>query len=392
MSKKILVLGAGLVGRPIALDLAKENSTKVTIADLDKNSLDNIQNQNIIKVQADLSDKKELSALLGDYNLIVNAVPGFMGFETLKTCIEAGKDIIDIAFYPEDVFSLSELANQKKARVIVDMGVAPGMSNLLAGYAASLMEKVEYIDIFVGGLPKKRTLPWEYKAVFSPADVIEEYTRIARLVENGKIVEKPALTEIELIEFDEPGTLEAFNSDGLRSLLFTLKADRMREKTLRYPGYVDKIKLLQENGFFNKEKINVNNQMVSPLELTSQLLFEQWKLSPGELDLTVMRIEVKGVAGGKIKKHTFDLYDEFDPITGIHSMARTTGYSATMATRLLLDGVYTKTGITVPEILGKNESIVNFMLDGLRDRNVIYKEKIEFPESGKSELRNRSLY
>jgi lysine 6-dehydrogenase len=390
--KKILVLGAGLVGGPIALDLAKDKETKVAVADISKARLENINNPDILKISADLSDKKELNALVSDYDLIVNAVPGFMGFETLKTCIEASKDAVDIAFYPEDAFLLSDLAKKKGVRVIVDMGVAPGMSNLLAGYAASLMEKIEFIDIFVGGLPKKRTLPWEYKAVFSPSDVIEEYTRIARLVENGKIVEKPALTEIELLQFDEVGTLEAFNSDGLRSLLFTLKADRMREKTLRYPGYANKIKLLAENGFFKEEKIKIGNQMVSPLEFTSKLLFDHWKLGPGEVDLTVMRIEVEGISEGKIKKHTFDLYDEYDPVSGIHSMARTTGYAASMAARLLLSGIYKEIGITVPEFLGKNEGIVNFMLNGLKDRNVFYKEKIEFPEIGKTEVRSRSLF
>jgi len=390
--KKILVLGAGLVGKPIALDLAHDKDIKVAIADISKEKLDNIQNTAISKVQADLSDKKELAALVSEYDLIVNAVPGFMGFETLKTCIEAGRDAVDIAFYPEDAFLLSELAKEKGVRVIVDMGVAPGMSNLLAGYAASMMDKVESIDIFVGGLPKKRTLPWEYKAVFSPSDVIEEYTRTARLVENGKIVEKPALTEIELLQFDEVGTLEAFNSDGLRSLLFTLKAEKMREKTLRYPGYADKIRLLAENGFFKEEKIKVGNQMVSPLELTSQLLFEQWKLAPGEVDLTVMRIEVEGISDGKQKKHSFNLYDEYDPVSGVHSMARTTGYAASMAVRLLFSGIYKEKGISVPEFLGKNEAIVNFMLEGLKERNVIYREKIEHPETGKTELRNRSLF
>lgn len=392
MQKKVLVLGAGLVGRPIALDLAKDIGNKITVADICKERLDAVQGNVISKVQADLGDKKELSALVEDYDLIVNAVPGFMGFETLKTCIQAGKDAVDIAFYPEDAFLLSELAKEKEVKVIVDMGVAPGMSNLLAGYAASLMEKVDYIDIFVGGLPKIRRLPWEYKAVFSPTDVIEEYTRIARLVENGKIVEKPALTEIELLDFDEAGTLEAFNSDGLRSLLFTQKAERMREKTLRYPGYAKKIQLLAENGFFRTDKVKIGEQLVSPLELTSHLLFEQWKLKPGEADLTVMRIEVQGISRGKLKKHSFNLYDEYDPVSGIHSMARTTGYAASTAAQLILEGVYKEPGITVPEFLGKNEGIVNFMLNRLKRRNVIYKEKIEYPEAGQSELRTRSLF
>jgi len=145
----------------------------------------------------------------------------------------------------------------------------------------------------------------------------------------------PPLTELEHLEFENVGTLEAFNSDGLRSLLYTIKAENMSEKTLRYPGYAEKIKLLSDNGFFNPEKIEVEGKLVSPLELTSRLLFEQWKLNKNEVDITVMRIEVEGVKAGKSIRYSYNLHDEFNEQTGIHSMARTTGYTASTAVRLL---------------------------------------------------------
>jgi saccharopine dehydrogenase-like NADP-dependent oxidoreductase len=377
MKTKIIILGAGLVGRPIALDLANDSEFKVSVADINKPKLRAIKQKGLQKIQADLSSSRELRSLVTDFDIVVNAVPGFMGYKSLRNCIEAGKDVVDIAFYPEDVFGLSELAKVNDVRVISDMGVAPGMSNLLVGAAAEKLDHVNKVDIYVGGLPKVRTQPWEYKAVFSPADVIEEYTRPARLVENGKIVTKPALTEIELLEFEKPGTLEAFNSDGLRSLMFTIKADNMHEKTLRYPGYAEKIKLLDSNGFFSSKKVDVNGTKVSPLAMTSKLLFEQWKLQENEADFTIMRIIVEGIASGKNMRYTYDLYDEFHPKTGIHSMARTTGYAATMAVRLLAEGLYTETGISIPEYLGKDKNIVRFMLRGLRKRGGVYKTKVE---------------
>ena len=376
--KKIIVLGAGLVGKPIALDLANDQNFEVAIADLDNNKLHDIGDERIQTVQADLQDKDKLIEVIEPYDFIVNAVPGFMGFECLRNCIEAGKDIVDIAFYPEDVFELSELALQKDVRVICDMGVAPGMSNLLTGYAASKFDNVSTVNIYVGGLPKIRTQPWEYKAVFSPADVIEEYTRPARIVRNSKIVTVPPLTELEHLQFDNIGTLEAFNSDGLRSLLYTIKADSMSEKTLRYPGYAKKIKLLSDNGFFNLEKIDVDGKLVSPLELTSKLLFDQWKLKKNEVDITVMRIVVEGLKDGKNICYSFNLYDELNTQTGIHSMARTTGYTASTAMRLLAEDKYVVPGITVGEMMGKDESIVNFMLEGLEQRGVKYKSKKEY--------------
>jgi lysine 6-dehydrogenase len=377
MKPKVVVLGAGLIGKPLSIDLAKEENFEVTVADRSWQQLESFPDSHIGKKHLDLRETAELKKFLRPFDLVVNAVPGFMGFQTLKTVIETGKDCVDIAFYPENVFDLSALATQKEVRVISDMGVAPGMSNLLAGYAASKMDNVDKIDIYVGGLPVIRQLPWEYKAVFSPTDVIEEYTRPARLVENGQIVTKPPLTEIELLEFEEVGTLEAFNSDGLRSLMFTIKAKNMREKTLRYPGYAEKIKFLAENGFFDTKKIDFNEQAVSPLEMTSKLLFKQWKLEEGDEDLTVMKIVVEGEKDGKLLRYTFDLHDRYDTATKTHSMARTTAYAASQAVRLMVSGLHTQKGIVVPEQMGKNEKIVDFMLSGLAERNVMYKTTID---------------
>jgi len=204
--KSVIVLGAGLVGRPMALDLAANNEYNVTITDIDGQKLKGFNGLNIATRQADLSNKALLKQLLKNQDYAINAVPGFMGFETLRTVIEAGKNVVDIAFYPEDMFDLEALALQNGVCAICDMGVAPGMSHLLSGYAASQLDVVDNLLIYVGGLPKKREWPWQYKAVFSPADVIEEYTRPARLVENGQTVFKEALSEAELLNFDRVGT------------------------------------------------------------------------------------------------------------------------------------------------------------------------------------------
>jgi len=377
MKKKVIVLGAGLIGKPLAIDLSKDEKFEVAIADINWGILENLGDYKIAKRHVDLGDSSALKKVIAEFDLVVNAVPGFIGFETLKSVIEAGKDCVDIAFYPEDVLSLKALADEHGVRVISDIGVAPGMSNLLCGYAASLLDEIDQIDIFVGGLPKVRKLPWEYKAVFSPSDVIEEYTRPARLVENGQIVVKDPLTEIEILDFDKVGSLEAFNSDGLRSLMFTLKARNMREKTLRYPGYANKIKMLADNGFFSKQEMDIKGTHISPLEVCSKILFDQWKLNEGEEDITVMKIVVEGQKAEKKLRYTFDLYDEYDSQTKTHSMARTTAYTASMAVRLMTSSLYKETGLRLPEQLGSNEEIVNFMLTGLAERNVIYTKSIK---------------
>lgn len=372
MRKKVIVLGAGLVGLPMALDLAQGEEFDVSVADINSSRFRYLETNGINTVKADLRNKESLQQSISGFDYIINAVPGFMGFNTLRTCIEAGKDTIDIAFFPEDVYDLNDLAKKNNVVVISDIGVAPGMSNLLTGYAAYKLDQVDDVKIFVGGLPRIRTQPWEYKAVFSPTDIIEEYTRPARIVRNGEIVTIDPLTEIEHLEFEKIGTLEAFNSDGLRSLLFNIKAENMVEKTLRYPGYAKKIKFLSDNGFFASKPIKVGNNEVSPLDVTSAILFDSWKLHEKEEDLTVMRISVSGKINNEKCTYQFDLYDEYSRETEIHSMARTTGYTATTALRLLSSNRYSKPGINLGENLGKDVEVVNFMLDGLKSKGINY--------------------
>ncbi|MEY4920424.1 MAG: hypothetical protein RLZZ431_1606 [Bacteroidota bacterium] len=252
---QIAILGAGMVGRAMAIDLSKKY--QVSSFDLSKESLQILSNKNksITTVQADLSDYASYPALLAKFDYVITAVPGFMGYKTLEAVINAKKNVVDISFFPEDALKLTELAKKNNVTAIVDCGVAPGMSNLILGYHNEKM-KIDSFECMVGGLPKKRTQPFEYKAPFSPIDVLEEYTRPARYVENSCIVTKPALSDAEFIDFNKVGTLESFNTDGLRSILFTMgHIPNMKEKTLRYPGHIDLMKSLIKAGFLNTEAI-----------------------------------------------------------------------------------------------------------------------------------------
>ncbi len=367
---KIIVLGAGMVGRAIAIDLAKKYN--VVSADICEESLKKLEKiENIETTLSDLSNKKNINNLIKDADIVVSAVPGFMGFETLKTIIKSGKDVVDIAFFPEDALQLDALAKKYNVTAIMDCGVAPGMSNAILGYHNTKMT-VENFEFYVGGLPQKRTLPFQYKAPFSPIDVIEEYTRPARFVENGEIVIKPALSDTELIEFEDVGTLEAFNTDGLRSLIKTMNIPNMKEKTLRYPGYIDQIKLLKDYGFFQTEEIEIDGKQIRPVDLTSHLLISKWKLEDDEPEFTVMKIIISGIENSKKVKYIYELFDKFDEETQTSSMARTTGYSCTSAVELVLNGDYTEKGLFPPEFLGAKNGCLKKMLAYQEDRNIIY--------------------
>jgi lysine 6-dehydrogenase len=378
---KVVVLGAGLVGGPMALDLVKDTSLTVTVADVREEALERLTQVSgrLRAVKTDLSKKDAVQALAKEHDLVLSAVPGFMGYRTLEAVLEAGKSAVDIAFFPEDPLTLDALARERGVTALVDIGVAPGMSNVLAAHAHSQLDETDSILTYVGGLPRVRKWPYEYRAVFSPIDVIEEYTRPARYVENGKLVVRPALSDAELLHFPEVGTLEAFNTDGLRTMADTMKVPNMKEKTLRYPGHIEKMAVLRETGFFGTEPIDVGGASIRPIDLTAKLLFPMWKLEPGEVDVTVMRVIVEGKKAGKSTRVTYDLFDTYDQTTGVHSMARTTGYTATAAVRMLGKGLFAKKGVFPPELVGLEKACVEHLLAELRSRGVIYKETIEFP-------------
>ena len=368
---KIAVLGAGMVGSAIALDLAGRHH--VTAFDVNENNLTllNKRNPRIETQKADLRNYEPYPQLLKDFDLVVTAVPGFMGFKTLEAVINCGKNIVDISFFPEDVLQLDKLAKEKVVTVITDCGVAPGMSNFIIGrYNEEI--KIDALEIYVGGLPKVRKKPFQYKAPFSPADVIEEYTRPARLMENGFIVTKPALSEVEWIHFDEVGTLEAFNTDGLRSLLYTMPhIKNQKEKTLRYPGHVDIIISLRESNFFSETPIDVNGIKISPLKVTSQILFNEWKLGLEEEELTVMKV----ILHSENKTIEWNLLDYFDKETKISSMARTTGYTCTAAVNLIAQNLFTDKGVFPPELVGKHKACFDFVFNYLKERKVNWLKK-----------------
>lgn len=373
MMSNIIVLGAGMVGSTMAIDMAKNHS--VTLTDFNKNSLDKAVKkcEKLTPIVLDVTDKLALQKIIKPFDLVICAVPGFLGFETLKSIIEAGKNVIDISFFPENSLDLFELAKQKNITAIVDCGVAPGMGNIILGYYNEILNITDF-ECLVGGLPKIKKWPFNYKAPFSPVDVIEEYTRPARYVENGNVVVKDALSDVEFVDFEGVGTLESFNSDGLRSIIYTMAhIPNMKEKTLRYPGHIEYINVLKKSGFFNEEHIVVNGISISPLEFSSKILFNEWKLGDTEEEITVMRITLKGTNKiGESKTIVYNLHDEFCDKTNTSSMARTTGYTATAAANLFLDGLFTEKGIFPPELVGKHEKCFNYFLNYLKERNVIY--------------------
>lgn len=377
MNKKIAVLGCGIVGTAVVRDLAGEESFQVLAVDLSEANLGKLADLDRVETRkADLGDHAQLVEILRACDLAVGVIPGALGYQTLRTVIEEGKPYCDTSFMTEDALELDDLAREKGVTAVVDCGTAPGLSNMIVGHVHNTLDETYSVKIYVGGLPKVRQWPYEYKAVFSPSDVIEEYIRPARLIEHGELVVKPALSDPELIDFPGVGTLEAFNTDGLRSLITTIKAPFMLEKTLRYPGHVQLVRALRDSGFFDKSHIEVNGVRVRPIDVTSKLLFSLWQTEEGEEEFIIMKVQVEGRKGGKHMKYTYELYDEYDEESGMPSMARTTGFTCAIVTRLLAEGRIAQPGVLPPELLTRDSSLLDHVTGELEKRGVMLDSEI----------------
>lgn len=370
---RVLLLGSGLVGSVLAADLAGTRGWKVRVVDRDERALAFASQRSPRRIETlveDLADAAAVARLVRDADLVVGALPSRLGFEALRRTIEAGRPCCDISFMAEDPLELHRLARRRGVPAVVDMGVAPGLSHVFAAVAAKRLSRPSRVDICVGGLPRHRVWPFEYKAGFSPHDVIEEYTRPARLVEHGEVVEKEALSEPELLHFPGVGTLEAFNTDGLRTLLRTLRVPHMRERTLRYPGHVELMRVLRQTGLFGLDPVPVAGGEVRPRDLLAALLFPHWTYGPQEADLTAMRVSVEGRLDGRPARIEWTLLDHFDASTGHSSMARTTAFPAAAVARMLASGVIATPGVHPPERLADFSGCVENLLRQLRTRGI----------------------
>ena len=332
---KVLIIGCGNIGSVSAQDLVKSvPSTEIVVADKNekraKDVAEKIEKDNVSWTGLDTSNYGELVNTLKGFDLAMGFLPGKLGYGLCKACIDAGKDLVDVSYMAENPMTLNASAAKAGVTIVPDCGLAPGISNVLVGHAVGKLDEVKAVHVMVGGLPEKPVPPLGYTITWSPESLIDEYTRKVVIVKKGRKVEIEALSGVEAITFPKVGELEAFYTDGLRTLLYTMEnVEEMWEKTLRYLGHAEKIKAFQTLGFFDEKKIDVEGVNVSPRKLTVKLIGEKlWK--PEVKDIVVLKVEVVGVENGKKTSYSYHLLDNYDKKQGITAMARTTAYPASI--------------------------------------------------------------
>jgi len=378
---KVLVLGCGNIGSVAAKDVAESmNSIEVFVADKNvervKEVAKAIDADNVSGIQLDASNYDKLAKALRDFDLVMGFLPGSLGFRLLKACVDVGRDLVDVSYMAENPLTLNDEAARKNVTMVPNCGLAPGISNILVGHVIRSLDKVQTVHIIVGGLPERPVPPLGYVITWSVESLIDEYTRKARIIKDRKVVDVEALSGLEEVEFPDVGRLEAFYTDGLRTLLHTVKGvESMWEKTLRYPGHAEKIKLLKALGFFDEKQIEVNNVSLSPRKLTVKLLGQRLTM-PEVKDIVAMKVEVSGFRNGEHVCYTYHLLDRCDKKRGITAMARTTAYPASVTAQLILKKVVKDKGVVPPERLGMSEEFFSVFLKELDKRGIVIREDV----------------
>jgi len=293
-----------------------------------------------------------------------------------EEAIAAGSHFCDLGGNVDVVAAQHRLgARAKKAGVTVipDCGLAPGMANILAYHWASAFDRVESLQIRVGGLPAKPTGPLQYQLLFSVEGLINEYIEPCEVVVNGKRTTVPGLSGVEPLRFPAPlGRLEAFHTSGGSSTLPRTMAGKVKNldyKTIRYPGHAEKIRLLHDLGLFSSEPLQLGEGIVRPRRVTGRLL--QAHLPDSGPDLALIRIRIRGRRKGRIKGVRYDCIDRFDKRSGLSAMQRTTGFPVAIIAAMLAGGEVAAKGTVPQELAIDGERF----LAALTRRGIVFHER-----------------
>jgi saccharopine dehydrogenase-like NADP-dependent oxidoreductase len=367
-----LVVGCGKVGSEIARDLASSNEiSSVTALDAAKANLDRMRGiEKITRVKGSIGQRRVLKDLMEDADFVCGALPGRIGFELLERAVEAGKNIVDISYTPKNPIQLHRKALSNNCTVVPQCGVAPGLTNMCVGDASRRMDKIRTVRIFVGGLPQKPRPPLNYRVVFSLEDVINEYTRPVRVIENGKMRIVDPLSGRGFLSFPGVGKLEYFLTDGLGTLPDSFPGTRnMHELTLRYPGHVEIIDALRLLGFFGHKPIRMENLTLEPRSFSLEVLRQALATESAE-DFLALRVEVEGILQGRRAQMSYRVLDWFDRKRQVSAMARTTAYPCTSVALLVARGMVMQKGVVPPEKIARDPKLFRSIVSRLRKHRV----------------------
>ncbi|MGD2249252.1 MAG: saccharopine dehydrogenase C-terminal domain-containing protein [Candidatus Methanofastidiosia archaeon] len=380
----ILVIGCGLMGPVIAKDLAEHKDiTMVSGCDIDEKQLKIcskfVSNKKFESFKLDLTDYEVLVENMKGFDVVVNASAAQFSMNVLKAAMENSVNVVDLSgAYPLE----GDLYNAvKKAGITVvpGCGVDPGLADILAGHSINFLDEIDTVYFACGGLPKNLDPPLNYKIVFGGKKMPIQPGKVPMIIE-GKKVEVNRYDDVEPVNMKGFADMEAFY-DGYSSSLLRLCIKKgvktFKGKTIRYKGFVNKLKFLLDVGILNEEPVVYQGQNVIPLDFFHTVVYPQVKFDPekGDRDVTILLVQVKGKKDDSDMCIIYEMVDFYDEEKKITSMARTTGYTAAIVARMLARGDISQKGIQWPVNIIKGE-LFQTLMNSLKRRGIKIKKNV----------------
>lgn len=381
---KVAVLGAGLMGKQAAKDLiASSTVEKVYLADLRveqaRQFKEQIQSDKLEVLQLNANNEKELTSVLSKADVAINALFYTFNEKVAKAALKCGVHLVDLGGHiggaTTAVLALHDEAVEKGVTIIPDLGVAPGMINILAGHGALKLDRVDEIKLFVGGIPVHPEPPLEYNHVFSLDGVFDHYTDPSHVIREGELQEVASLSEIEPIFFEKFGELEAFHTSGGTSTLTETFSDvkTLEYKTVRYKGHADKFRLLVDLGFTDREKtVIVDNHEVKVRDVLREVLKPITALGDKQ-DAVVMRVVVSGSRMEEEMAYVYDMV-ALREAAGVTAMAQATAFTVSVVAQMIGNKTINERGAYPPELIVPGEEYIAEMAK----RGVEIKETVHY--------------
>lgn len=378
---KVVILGAGLMGTEAARDLVRSDDVdRVYLADLYvrrvEDFAESLMSDKLDILWLDANNDEQLADVMALGDVVINALFYTFNEKVARIAIEKGVHSIDLGGHiggaTDAVLKMHGEAKKKDVTIIPDLGVAPGMINILTGYGASKLEQVETIKIYVGGIPVKPEPPLQYNLVFSLEGVFDHYTDPSYVIRDGKLTEVASLSEIEKIQFDKYGELEAFHTSGGTSTLIDSfsNVETLEYKTIRYKGHAEKFQVLIDLGLLSRDRtVRMNRQSFKVRDMMRAFLTPQLQLGD-KSDAVLLRVIVQGKANEKQTTYEYNLITEKDTTQNITAMARATASTISIVAQMIGTGKITKRGVYPPEKIVPGQ----LYIEKLGERGVVIQE------------------
>ncbi len=302
MGQRILILGAGRIGRCIAQALAACGRYEITLADKFPAALEGLPVQSGLRTAVvDVEDRPALLRIMKSAQAVLSACSFHQNKRIAECALKSGISYFDLTEDVETTRHIRKLSQDAgKAQIFMPQcGLAPGFISILGHSVARRFDTLHALKLRVGALPEFPSNQLMYNLTWSTEGLINEYCNPCEAIRDGKSIEVLPLEGLETFSLDGL-EYEAFNtSGGLGTLCESLKKQHpqvrdLNYKTIRYPGHCRLMHFL-----INELRLGEVGERRAML----QQIFES-SVAGTRQDIVLILVVASGIIDGKLMNET----------------------------------------------------------------------------------------